>query len=979
MIRFGGLIAASLLFTSGVNMCTPPTSYILKNNPEALWVDSVYQTMTLRERIGQLFIIRAHSNLDEKHNAEVERLVRDFKVGGLCFFQGGPYRQAILTNRYQKAAKIPLLVSIDGEWGLGMRLDSTMNFPRQMALGAIQDDSLIYQMGAEIAFQFRRVGIHLNFAPVVDVNNNANNPVIGDRSFGEDRENVARKGVAYMKGMQDNGLIANAKHFPGHGDTDKDSHYTLPVISHQTDRLKAIEMYPFAALARNGLLSVMVAHLKIPALDKDLQTTLSANVIQGWLQDSLKFQGLVFTDALEMKGVADFFAPGDLELKAYRAGNDMLVLSGNVPKAIETLENAVKQKKIKEKDLEKRVKKILTAKYFAGLHQYKPVELKGLAQDLHRPQAYLIHSQLYQNALTIVKNEQKIIPLQKSDSLASVSIGLNLIEKNAFQKMLDNYAAMEHFQANYAGTDFNALFDKVKNKKNVIVALHNIGRRSADQYGLSNFALSFLKNLSQKTKVITVAFGSPYSLRFLADLPNVLCAYEDNWTAQRLTAQMLFGAFAAKGKLPVSADAILKRETGTDSPDLQRLRFGFPEEVGLNRDSLLAMDRMIEEAIADTLMPGCQVVVVRRGVVAWQKAYGHQKYDKQTPITPQTIYDVASLTKVLSTTQAIMYLYEKGAIDLNEKLGTYLPELKNTNKANLLIRDVLTHQAGLIPYIPFYERTLLADKSLNPLYYQRTKRAKYSLEVAQGIYGLASLPDSLWKWSIESKLREKPANQAEYKYEYSDVGLYLMRRLAEVKLIQPIDRFVTNTFYKPLGLSFTGYQPLNHFKPEQIAPTETDTYFRQQTVQGYVHDQGAAMHGGVAGHAGLFSTAYEVAVLMQLQLQKGYYGGARYFRPETIDLFTKRQFAQNRRGLGWDKASESEKIGYIADSASVESFGHSGFTGCVAWAEPKSGLIVVFLSNRIYPSAENKKMIAAHFRRKLLNTVYGAIRAQSPK
>lgn len=942
---------------------------------QAAWVDSVFNTLTEREKIGQLFSIRAHSNLNEAHHQEVEKLIREYKVGGLTFFQGGPYRQAKLTNRYQKRARIPLLVAIDGEWGLGMRLDSTIHFPRQMTLGAIQDDSLIYEMGKEVAYQFRRVGIHVNFAPVVDVNNNPRNPVIGDRSFGEDKENVARKGIAYMLGMQDHGLIANAKHFPGHGDTDQDSHYTLPTINHPKSRLEELELYPFQRLIEEGLMSTMVAHLRIPAYDStpNRPTTLSPQVVSEVLQEQLGFEGLVFTDALEMKGVTKYFQPGEISVLSLLAGNDILLLPESIPTAYQAIVRALAQKRLTWEMIDAKVKKVLRAKYFAGLHDYQPISLKKLSQDLNSPRVRVLRDQLYEKAFTLVKNEDDLLPFEdiRAQDFASVALGVKA--KNAFQSNLDHYAKFEHFQIPQGANAYiyQQNLAKLKDKKMVVVALQGMNRKSKENFGLTPAKRKFIQDLAQETRVVLVVFGSPYVLKYFAKIPNILVAYEDKPSTLRLAPQVLFGALSAKGKLPVSS-GVFAAGTGLETPFLSRLSYGSPEEVGMRSDTLARIDALVQGAIRQRAMPGCQVLIARKGKVVWHQAYGYQTYSKKKNIHPQTLYDVASITKVTATLQAITYLYNQGKIDLDTKVSEYLEEMQGTNKADITIREVLTHQAGLVPYLPYWDRTVLKNKVLDPRYYSRTENEKFTEQVAQGIYTMPNLEDTLWRWTLDSKMSEKEEKQEFYEYEYSDLSFYVMKRLAEHLLEEPIEDFLQRRYYTPLGMYLTTFNPLEKFDLSQIPPTEKDTYFRQQLVQGTVHDQGAAMLGGVGGHAGLFSTANDLAKFLQMYLNGGHYGNRRYLLEATIDTFTRSHYPMNRRGLGWDRPDQ-DAFSYISDFASDRSFGHSGFTGCVLWADPNEDLLMVFLSNRIYPSVDNRKLITEHIRRRVQNLAYRAI------
>lgn len=950
---------------------------------EERWVDSVLSSLSPEQRIGQLFMVAAYSNKDEKHVKEIEELVREHHIGGLIFFQGGPVRQAMLTNRYQTITNTPLLIAMDAEWGLGMRLpDSTMSFPRQMTLGAIQDDQHIYKMGAAIANQCKRLGVHVNFAPVVDVNSNPANPIIGMRSFGENKENVARKGIAYMKGMQDHGVLANAKHFPGHGDTETDSHLSLPVINHSKERLEEVELYPFRQLISEGIKSMMVAHIHIPAYDKtpNMATTLSKKVVTDLLKNEMKFEGLVFTDALNMKGVSKYNKPGEVDLKALLAGNDVLLYAENVPLAIKKIQKAIKDKDISQEEIDQRVKKILKAKYFVGLDKSKYVNLNNLYQDLHSVEAKILQEELYEKAITVVNNKDSLLPLKFLDttSLASISIGAK--EGNGFQSMLCNYAPFDHYTIDKNADDvaYNKMFETLKNYEVVVVGLQGMSLYNNSFYGITEIAVKFIQELQKNTRVVLSVFGNPYSLKFFSNSPNLICAYEDNAITQKAAAELIFGAIPANGKLPVSPAPDLRAGTGISLTEpAYRLRYGFPESVGMHGPTLSKIDSIVNMAIADNATPGCQVLVARNGVVVFNKSYGHLTYDKSQPVTNNTVYDVASITKVAGTLQAVMFLEERGMIDTDKKASYYLPELKNTNKEDLYIKDILLHQAGLIPFIPYWKRTV-DSAGFNNLYYSSTKSVIFCNEVIPGVYSTAAMEDSLWKWTIESNLIKKNRKTRKYDYQYSDLGFYIMKRISEKLLNQPIDEFLQQNLYSPLGLATMTYKPLAKMPLERIAPTEDDTYFRKALVRGCVHDPGAAMFGGVAGHAGLFSNANDLAVLMQMNLQGGYYGGQKYLLSKTIPDFAKKQSDKNRRGLGWDKP-EPEGNGPTSDYASPNTFGHTGFTGTAVWADPDQNLVYVFLSNRVFPDAGNTKLIKQNIRTRIQDAIYESILKCSDK
>ncbi|WP_239022951.1 glycoside hydrolase family 3 N-terminal domain-containing protein [Pontibacter mangrovi] len=937
-------------------------------------------TLTPAQRIGQLFMVAAYSNKPQNHVSHIDSLVSQYNIGGLMFMQGGPKRQAILTNRFQRQAKVPLLIAMDAEWGLDMRLDSTMHFARQMTLGAMHDDRYVYQMAREIALKMKRLGVNVSFSPVLDVNNNANNPVIGNRSFGESKEAVSRYGVAYIRGLQDHGVMAVAKHFPGHGDTDIDSHYDLPVVQHDMQRLTDVELYPFKQSFDAGVMGVMVAHLYLPKIDstKNQAATLSKPIVTGLLKDKMQYRGLVFTDALNMQGVSRFYKPGEVDLKALMAGNDVLLFPEDVPTAIEKITKAVKKGQITQDEIDHRVRKILHAKYWAGLNKYKPVALDNLQQDLERPASRVVQEQLYEHAVTVVENEGNLIPFRNLDTLSIASVAVGASVNNTFQEVMGNYAPVNTFTIpdRFApDSAFTNIIPQLEQNDVVVVSIHGMNNTPARNYGVGTGTLAFIQYLRERTdkKVVVAVMGNAYSLKMFEDNKWLVNGYEDNAVSQSLVPQVLFGARAAVGKLPVTASAKYTAGTGLPTSTLGRLKYGVPESVGMNSETLAQIDNIATEAIAYAATPGMQVLVVKDGTVVYDKAYGHYTYDGAKPVTKNTIYDIASITKVAATLQAIMFLADQGKINLDDKLVTYLPEVAGTNKANLLMRDILAHQAGLKPGIPTWQKTI-DNRKLKDTYYASTQNDTYMNEVIPGVYSINSMEDSLWAWTVRTPLRAKPAN-ASYDYAYSDLGFYIMKRVAETMLNQPIEDFLDQNIYAPLGLSTLTYTPLLKHPRERIAPTEDDTYFRKNLIRGTVHDQGAAMMGGVGGHAGLFANANDLAILMQMNMNNGNYGGHRYFSTDVVSRFAQQQFDGNRRGLGWDKPA-LDGNGPTSAMASPSTFGHTGFTGTAAWADPENKLIYIFLSNRVYPDASNNKLVKYNIRTRIHDVIY---RAMVPK
>ncbi len=942
------------------------------------WVDSVMSSMNVRQKIGQLFMVAAYSNKDEKHEKEIEKLIKEQQIGGLIFFQGGPYRQAKLTNRFQSQTNVPLFVAIDGEWGLGMRLDSTMNFPKQMTLGALNNDEQVFQMGVEIARQCRRIGIHINFAPVVDVNSNPANPVIGYRSFGESKENVANKASAYMKGMQYNGVIAVGKHFPGHGDTDKDSHLDLPVVKRNRSMLDETELYPFRELIDDSVMGMMVAHLHVPAIDNtpNLATTLSKKAVTNLLKKELGFDGLIFTDALNMKGASKYFPPGEVDLKALLAGNDVLLFPENVSRGVELIELALKQGKLKQKDLDRRVRKILSFKFWCGLDSLKPIDLNGLQSDLHTTESQALLKQLYRSAVTIARNQTKLLPLERLDTLNIASLTIGLPKGNEYQKMLKNYAPITLFDISEKASqgEYSSLLDKLGKYNLVLVDLHKMNQNRGSNYGISASSLQFLSRLNSRTKVVVAIFGNPYSLKSFIEFNHLIVTYEDNETTRQTVPQVIFGAMQANGKLPVTADPIFKNGMGLNLRSLERLQYGVPEEVQMSSSKLAKIDSLVLKIIKNKTTPGCQVLVARNGMVVYNKGFGFMSYDSTEPIDENTLYDLASITKTAATLQAVMYLQERGLLDVNMSAATILPELLRYGKEDITIEMLLLHQTGMLPFIPFWKRTKqnvwVSDK-----YYCNTNDDWFKLQVSENRFAMKYMEDSVWKWTLQSE-RGAKNKFSTYDYKYSDMNFYILKKVVEELVKEPIEDFLERKIYSPLGMHSLLFRPLSKYPMTAIAPTEQDDFFRKTLIRGYVHDQGAAMVGGVGGHAGLFSNANGLAILTQMNLNNGYYGGKQFLLPQTIPYFSKRHSPRNRRGYGWDKPYIWTGDGPTSAYASKDTFGHTGFTGTCVWADPKYNLIYIFLSNRVYPDAENNKLAKNNIRPRIHDLIYEAMTDQ---
>ena len=952
------------------------TPGFLKQNSK--WVDSVFNTLSEEERIAQLFMVAAYSNRDSSHQREIEKLITDQKIGGLIFFQGGPIRQANLTNSYQAKAKVPLLVSIDAEWGLAMRLDSTMKFPKQMTLGAISDNNLIYQMGEQIAMQCKRMGIHINLAPVADVNNNSENPVINYRSFGEGKYKVANKAIAYMKGMQNKGIMANAKHFPGHGDTDSDSHKTLPIIKHTRERLDSLELYPFQQMIDSGLGSMMIAHLYIPSLDDrpNRASTLSENIVTDLLQKEMGFEGLIFTDALNMRGVSAFYDPGKLDVEALLAGNDVLLFSEDVPKAIEEIKMAIDQKLISQKEIDRRCRKILFAKAWCGLNKYKPIDTASLSEDLHKSEAEFVNMQLYESALTLLKNEEAAVPVMKLAEKKIASLTIGAANENDFNTSIDRYCDFDAFSYSLkpSNDEISKALVELKEYNLVLITIHDMNQRPYQNFGITKQLNSLLDSLASKHNVILNILGNPYCLNRFEGAHKakaILVSYEEEKLAKDVSGQIIFGGLPVKGKLPVSVKNY-PNGSGIIIDKSIRLNYTMPQALNISPKDLSGVELIVSEALREKVFPGCQVFAAKDGKVFYYKSFGNHTYDKEAlPVKTTDIYDLASITKIASSTASLMKLQSEGVVDVDSSLSAYLPNMVDTSAyKNILLKEMLTHQAGFTPWIPFYVRTLHKGKPKFELY--SVKQTDYFSErVADNLFAHKSLRDSIFKKILSTKV------SAVKKYKYSDIGYYFINEIIRNKTNMTQDDYVMNAFYRPLGLGNIGYNPRQKWNLNRIPPTEDDKTFRGQLIQGDVHDQGAAMLGGVCGHAGLFANANDLGVMMQLFMQYGEYGGERYFKEEVVKYFTSAPYFvsnKNRRGIGFDKAVRAGGSGPTCSKcASNESFGHSGFTGTITWADPKTGFVYVFLSNRVNPDAENRKIISLSIRTRIQKIFTDAI------
>lgn len=963
---------------------TAAQSHLAQPSAATLWADSVYNSLSPDQRIAQLMILRLSAYDFAKktpiyYEAEVAAAIEKYNVGGICLFQGHPEKLANIINTLQRKAQTPLMTCIDAEWGVGMRLfDSVGSLPHQMMLGATQDASIVYDYGQLVGAQCKRLGINVNYAPVVDINNNPNNPVINDRSFGEDKFKVALYGTQYMKGMQDVGVMACAKHFPGHGDVAVDSHLDLPVINKSMAQLDSLELYPFKAIFKAGVGSVMVAHLYIPAIDStpNRATSISAKNIKTLMRDTLGYQGLTFTDALEMQGVKKFFPDGAASVQSLIAGNDMLCLPGDVALSIQKIKTAINNNQLSWLDIEAHCKKVLLAKFAYGMAHFDTIRIQGIGKELNNGVAEM-KKRVAQNALTLLQpSAEAFYPIAKDDAstLSEMAyVGIGISDDNAFSKALRQQFNAATFFFNYTEdrTRISSTIDLIKSRyKKVIIGIHQYNRAPANNFGLSATAIELATQLQRQTNSMSFVFGNPYAIKNFSAAKNIVACYEDDAYTQQAAIELLEGDIDAQGKLPVTVCATLPFGSGTVTEENDPFCVNAAAQ-GMNVAQLQRIDSIAKDAIAAKATPGCVVWVAKNGKVVYNKAFGHFNYDKKERVTPSAVYDLASVTKVAATTLAVMKLYEEGKIKLHKKLGNYLPWIKGSNKAGITLANCLLHQSGLVPYIPFYKETI--DSSGLPLtkYYRHQSSDSFGVRVAQGLFLRKD-----WKDTMLLRIAQSPL-QTSGKYVYSDNNFILLAKVVEAVSGMPLDEYVTTNFYRPLGLTSIGFHPAATIAASRLAPSELEPQFRQQLLRGDVNDPGAAMFGGVSGHAGLYSDAADLGALIQMLLNGGEFNGKPLLKKKTIDLFTAYNSRSSRRGLGFDKPEKDNLLHaepYPCAGAPAALFGHTGFTGTCVWADPANQLVYVFLSNRLTPQgANNTKLTKMNVRTKIQETIYQSL------
>lgn len=974
--------------------------FSLQGYAQSSWVDSTLNAMNQDQKIGQLFMIAAYSNRDVNYEQHLEETLKKYHIGGIIFFQGTPVRQASMTNRYQAISPIPLMIGMDAESGIGWRIPPALEFPNQTLLGAIQDEKVIYRIGQSIAEDCRILGVHVNFAPVVDVNVNPNNPVIGIRSFGENKKKVSEKSIAYMQGLLSRQVMAVAKHFPGHGDTDVDSHLALPVIRHSVARLDSIELYPFKQIIRAGTPAIMVAHLDVPVYDSThLPATLSYNVVSNLLRKEFGFQGLCFTDAMNMKGVTKGREKGEAEVMALQAGNDILLFPENVDSAINKIKEAIKNGELTQELIDEKCRRVLEAKEKYVLPYVEPIDTVNLLARMNTPQDSALWESTYAEAITLIKNKDLILPLMKLDTLRIASINFGDRSAQSFEEMLSRYTTCNHLSLSNKATqaEIDTLLEKLSGYNCIVIYNSAARNNAARRFGSSPLLVNLIKQLERK-RVILCHPATPYGLDLYGNLPldAILVSYSHDKPAQQFAAQAIFGGIKVNGKLPVSVNVYYPAGIGLST---QKIRLGYqrPESKGMDSDMLHRIDSLCLDAIQKEATPGCQVLVAKEGYVIYNKAFGYHTYKKQYHNRTDDIYDIASITKIAATLPAVMQLYDQRKIALDTPIARYYPRLLETNKADITLREILLHMAALKPAFPFFIYAIDSEKLPGHLFTTRptpTNRKKlrdrlyvnpnfqykdstFCFEkkddyqvVYPHFYIHRHFQDSIHDLLLNTELLPQK------KYTYSDIGFVLLKDIVESQTGSLFQSFCRRHIWKPLGANDTDFQAHYLLDTNRVIPSSNDDLFRKSFIKGYVHDPTAALLGGVSGNAGLFTTANDLAKIMDMYLNYGVYGGERFIDSTTVALFTRPQMdlKKNRRGLGFDKPeSDPRLIGPTAVAVPLSSYGHTGFTGTMAWNDPDNQIIYIFLSNRTFPNEFNTTLMKESYRTKIQEVIYKAM------
>lgn len=905
------------------------------------WADSVSARLAPHEKIGQLFVLQVAAPASEADFDALVSQIKRYHPGGIEFtnLRGADLKS--LTSRLRALAPVPLLIGADENQAL-MEVDPGYAFPGHLQLAAVPDDSLarkIYGLAAAwVAHQGLSYTTGLNLNPLAFDSDDWKEQT---RQAGRAPQTNSTPAGRWFSQLEQHNLVA-VPSFQSSGTT---------LTRSKGDTLRLPAAGEFAALRHPGIRIIRSSDFRfqIRSGNKQSPAALSSAFITDVIRRQLQVDGLLC------------YATSDSDrgnyLDAFLAGNELIATPAVDARQMNALRRALRRNKLFQSSVNQALHRLLTLKYDC---QARPQPAESDHRGWNTAEKRVLFQQVFETSITLLKNEAHTLPIKNLDleKIGILTIGQH--PDRAFERRMEQHAQV--IKATWRQEQDSVPASKLISRASLLViAVYDPARSVA--------AATWLKKAAQGKRVVVCHMAGVAHLDVWQPFDALLAGYTPTKEVQQAMAQNLFGVQPGNGLLPVAAPWVPTVSPAFES--LPRFAFAEPEAVGMDHETLQKIEPIVQEAISRGATPGAHIVIARRGKVIYQRSFGTLSYVSATPVTDSTLYDLASVTKVSATLQAVMFMHEKNLIDLNKKASVYLPELKGTNKEDMVLMDILTHQAGLWPFLPFWASTMKDSIWLRE-YYQPEPSPDYPWPVAENLFAQRAMKDSLWTWIIRSKVRDK-LPRTPYDYRYSDMGFYILQHLAETLLNQPMDEFLRQNLYEPVGAFSLGYLPRTRYAPGRIAPTEEDKLFRKSLLVGYVHDQGAAMHGGIAGHAGLFGTGLDLAKLGQLWLNRGVYGDTRFFRPETLDLFTTRTFASSRRGLGWDKPILNDWSSPTALAASPQTFGHTGFTGTCVWVDPAYDLVYVFLSNRVHPDMTNNRLLNLNIRPRIQEVVYRSI------
>lgn len=911
--------------------------------------DSIISKMTLEEKIGQFFILKKS---DRQQNID--------PAGYLLNEISDP----ILMEKTH--AEIPLMFGLDLINNSSFKGDANLASPFQLA--SIKDKQLVKEYAYALGESFKSKGFDFVIGLSLDIEINDQSPYTSNWSLGTEAESVQKTASSIIEGLQMAGVTSIVGNFPGLGSTDRGYESSPSIIYAKRNALNSNDLVPFKAVINDGIQSLMVSNAFAPGLDSSLNTIASVSpIVNSTIRDQMGFNGLLWVDltCAGQKNIEDRLS------EALLAGNDLLIIDHDLEENIHKIQSLLDQGAMTEEEIDIRCKKVIQSKLWLS----RKTKKKNPQDSLRTEKLLeLKYRQVYSDGLVMVRNSKGIIPIQHLDTLNIALVKIGNSSNLNLNDLANRYAKTTVFQLNYntLEADFQN-FEQQASEYNLVLI---IAEPSNDDVGRKRFEMtehcqSVIDRIAREKTTALLWNGNAKAMRFLSQnisLDAAVIGHESNDYSDDLGLQALFGGRPIKGELKRKIDEIFTAE-GVSETNKIRLAYGLPEEVGINSLDLKKIDSIAKKGISEMAYPGCQVWFAKDGIVVINEAYGYHTYQTEQKVKQSDLYDLASITKIAGSVAGLMKLTDEGTFNLDYRLCDYLSDwVDTTSYMQLTMREILAHQAGLTPFIPFYSKTITKGV---PRYdvYSLAESETYPLRVAREFYIRGDYPDKMFRQILNYKLSE------EKKYKYSDIGYYFALRIIERQTEMPMNEFLEKTYYNPLGLTTMGYRPLERFSKDRITPTEYDRIFRNQLIQGDVHDPGAAMLGGVGGHAGLFSNANDLGILMQMYLNKGVYGGQQFFKPEIIAEYTKCQFCENdnRRGAGFDKPTTDRSPGPSCGCTDLEAFGHQGFTGTVTWADPSENVVYVFLSNRIYPDAGNKKLQELNIRTDIQGAFYKAI------